>query len=292
MPGEKHTIRGPNFTIPIYYFLAKKPTSSCDDARIPTILVGTGYDGAQEELYHSYCRHVLERGWNCVTYEGPGQQTVRRQQNIGFTTDWWEVVTPVADYLATRPDVDMKRLALVGESFGAVLAPRAAAHDHRFAAVLLLDGVRSLLDAILEQLPSQMTVPFEAKNATAFNAVTNYILASGLAPSSLRWVVEQGMWSFHTTTPYDWMSQLRAYDLSEGVLANVTCPIFVGAGEDDTTVPGQARVVAQEIGSKGYYHLFKSELGAGEHCQLGAEGQLAMASLDWLAGVLSSKQHH
>jgi hypothetical protein len=42
-------------------------------------------------------REVLARGYNFVSYEGPGQATVRRQQNIGFIPEWWEAVSPVID---------------------------------------------------------------------------------------------------------------------------------------------------------------------------------------------------
>lgn len=86
---------------------------------------------------------MLERGLNVVTYEGPGQPTVRRQQNIGFIPDWWNVLTPVVDYLESRPDVDMSKLALVGISFGGILAPRAASREHRISAVLAIDGFHS-----------------------------------------------------------------------------------------------------------------------------------------------------
>lgn len=45
--------------------------------RTPTIVVGNGYDGSQEESYHTIGLEILKRGYNFVTYEGPGQPTVR-----------------------------------------------------------------------------------------------------------------------------------------------------------------------------------------------------------------------
>lgn len=288
VPGEKVTVQGPNFTIPIYFYPANKPTASCSGARIPTVIVGTGYDGNQEALYHSYCRGVLDRGWNCVTYEGPGQATPRRYQNIGFIPDWWNVITPIVDYLSTRADVDMARLALSGESFGAVLSSRAFIHDKRIAALLLIDGLDSLLDSLLQEFPAIMSKPFLARNATLFNEVTEVIFVKGLATTSLRWGLEQGMWSFMAATPYDWLDQMRDYNLN-GILNNVTRPVFIGSGQNDTTIPGQAEIVHKELGSKGYYYLFQTDLGAGEHCQIGAEAQLAMATLNWLAGVFGAE---
>ncbi|KAK1089603.1 hypothetical protein LTR48_000363 [Friedmanniomyces endolithicus] len=63
----------------------------------PTLTVGNGYDGCQEEMVHVIGFAALERGWSVITYEGPGQPTVCRNQNLGFGTEWEKVVTPVVD---------------------------------------------------------------------------------------------------------------------------------------------------------------------------------------------------
>lgn len=86
---------------------------------------------------------ALERGWNVINYEGPGQPTVRRDQDLGFIVEWEKVVTPVVDHLSTLPEVDMSRLAFYGYSFGGWLATRAAAFEHRIQAVVAIDGVYS-----------------------------------------------------------------------------------------------------------------------------------------------------
>ena len=41
------------------------------------------------------------------------------------------------DYLATRPDVDMSRIAVCGSSLGGFYAARAACYEHRLAAAFL-----------------------------------------------------------------------------------------------------------------------------------------------------------
>jgi hypothetical protein len=151
IPGERKNVTGPGFDIPIIFYKA-----SNDNNPRATVLVGSGYDGSQEELLHVVGKAILERGWNFVTYEGPGQPTVRRQQKLGLIPNWWDVVTPVVDYLNTRPDVDMTKLALEGISFGAILAPRAAAYEHRFAAVLVIDGSYSLFEPIFSRFPQPL----------------------------------------------------------------------------------------------------------------------------------------
>ncbi|KUI67724.1 hypothetical protein VM1G_03579 [Cytospora mali] len=296
-PGEKITVQGPNFTIPVYFYLAdtycspsKKAKGTCvDSTKLPTIVACSGYDGSQEELWHSMGREVTARGWNFVTYEGPGQPAVRRDQGIGFIPNWWDVVTPVIDHLETRDDVDTSKLVLHGQSFGVILTVRAAAVDPRFAAVTLVDGLYNLQEIILEEFPTKLVEYFEAGNETAFNAYTRAIYNSGLAPSDFKWVVDQGLWSFDTDSYYDWLAQLGNYTI-EGYAQNLTVPVFVAGGSNDTLVLGQAPVAAAMIGNEATFHLFEAVVGAGEHCQIGAESQLALTMFDWLADVLAGKR--
>ncbi|TKA37189.1 hypothetical protein B0A54_12051 [Friedmanniomyces endolithicus] len=63
----------------------------------PTLTVGDGYDGCQEEIVDALGFAALERGWNVITYEGPGQPTGCRNQNLDFRTEWEKDVTPVVD---------------------------------------------------------------------------------------------------------------------------------------------------------------------------------------------------
>ncbi|KAK1470776.1 hypothetical protein CCUS01_00891 [Colletotrichum cuscutae] len=43
------------------------------DKKLPTIVLGNGYDGSIEEMHHQYGAGILERGWNALCYDGPGQ---------------------------------------------------------------------------------------------------------------------------------------------------------------------------------------------------------------------------
>ncbi|KAI1101256.1 alpha/beta-hydrolase [Jackrogersella minutella] len=280
--GERLTIKGPGFDIPVIFWTTPKAAAG---AVVPTVLVGSGYDAAQEDSYHAIGREILDRGWNFVTYEGPGQPTVRRQQNLGFIPNWWDVVTPVVDYLETRPEVDKKRIALTGMSFGGILAPLAASREHRFAAVLAIDGLQNLQTIALTQFPSTLAQIFASGNHTAFDAYMSLVRVSSQAPTLLKWFIGQGLWSFNTESPYDWFSRLGAINLTASALDNITSPVFVGKGQDDQTAGGQETTVAGLLGKKAYFHEFQTALGAGEHCQMGAEPQLAQVSMDWLSEV-------
>ncbi|KAF2096263.1 alpha/beta-hydrolase [Rhizodiscina lignyota] len=290
-PGEVITLDTKHgFTVPAYFFPAQQKSDGCAPDRLPTVITGTGYDGTQEDLYHSVGVEVLACGWNFISYEGPGQSTVRQKQNIGFIPEWWEVVTPVVDYLETRNDVDMDRVALEGLSYGGLLAPLAATEEHRIAAVLAIDGFLNLQHLLDTEFPSDLIDLFKSGNRTAFNAAIQEVYNTPSIETAFRWAVDQGIWSFDTADAYDWYAKAGTIFLDEKKLQQIRCPVFVGSGQDDTVAGyGMPEQMARWLGDKAYYHLSKTNIGAGEHCAIGAEPQLSMVTLDWLADVFDGK---
>jgi pimeloyl-ACP methyl ester carboxylesterase len=283
-----------NFTVPIYFYPAPQTKGGCDPARLPTILLGTGYDGTQQDLWHELGNDVHARGWNFVTYEGPGHLTVRQQQGIGFIPDWWDVITPVVDYLNTRKDVDTEKIVLGGISYGGLLAPLAATQEHRLAAVLAIDGLVDPQSLIVESfnasIPDSITL-YEEGNSTGFDAYVNAVYNLPGTSSSFKWIVDQGIWSFGTSDAYGWLRKMGSIFLNQTTVEQITCPVFVGSGQDDTLGgEGQPEKLANMLGSKAYYQLFKTDVGAGEHTQAGSESLLAMAAFDWVADVFAGRR--
>ncbi|KNG82479.1 hypothetical protein ANOM_009526 [Aspergillus nomiae NRRL 13137] len=291
-PPQQVELDGGRFKIPVYFYSAPKSSpanvTSTKGNRLPTILVGSGFDAAQQDSYHQIGKEILARGWNFVTYEGPGQPTVRRDSNIGFIPDWWSAVTPVVDWLRTRDDVDADRIALAGVSFGGQLAPLAATREHRLAAVLAIDGMLDLQESTLQKFPQQVRQLYRSGNATAFDAVV-WEAYKKLSSTQLKWGLDQGLWSFNTTSPFEWMTKMGEMALNQSMLDKITCPVFVASGEDDGLAPGQPERMARMLGDKAHYHLFKTNVGAGEHCAIGAEPQLALATLNWLDEVFENQ---
>lgn len=82
--GERFSVKAHSPNVGDFEAIGIFYKAAADNTPRPTMLLGSGYDGSQEELYHAFVRGILARGLNAVTYEGPGQPTVRRQQNLGF----------------------------------------------------------------------------------------------------------------------------------------------------------------------------------------------------------------
>ncbi|KAF7553072.1 hypothetical protein G7Z17_g3919 [Cylindrodendrum hubeiense] len=286
IPGERIRIpaTNSNFTVEAIWYAAS--TSNGKNSKLPTLVIGNGYDAAQEDSYHTFVVPALARGWNCITYEGPGQPTVRRNQEKGFIPDWENVVTPVVDWLLSKQkhNVDKKQLVLLGNSMGGYLAARAAAFEPRFSALILDGGVWDIYSAYTGQLPDELLSLFESGNSAAFDETINNLLDGDDMPTSLRWGVEQGLWTFHTHSPFDFLTQTKQFRLKD-VVEKIKMPVFVADAEFEGFFPGQAEQVKEALGDKATLHTFTGV--AGYHCQIGAPQEMARTMFAWLGKTLS-----
>lgn len=107
-----------DLTLPGYHFRVAD-----DGRRRPTVILCNGYDGTVEELYFFNARAALDRGFDVLAFDGPGQGSVLVEQGVHLRPDWENVVAPVVDWLLERPTVDPDRIALIGLSLGGYLAP-------------------------------------------------------------------------------------------------------------------------------------------------------------------------
>ncbi|KAM0318670.1 hypothetical protein ACHAPQ_010587 [Fusarium lateritium] len=264
----------------IWYSASEDP-----NAKLPTMIVGNGFDAAQEDSYHYYCAPALARGWNCITYEGPGQNTVRRTQDIGFIHDWEHVVTPVVDYVLSEKKhvVDKDRLILVGNSFGGYLAARAAAFEPRLSAAILIGGIWDLYAGYSSQLPEELLRIYEAGNYTLFDSEVLSLRDAGKLPIEATWGLDYGLWAFKTHSPSEFFNLTKQYTVKD-FIHQIDMPVFVGDAEFENVYKGQAQQVKDALGHRGTFHKFMGV--AGYHCQSGAQQELDRTIFAWLNKVL------
>jgi dipeptidyl aminopeptidase/acylaminoacyl peptidase len=101
--------------------------------RPPIAIFCPGGDSTKEELY-DLGEHIVERGIAFLAFDGPGQGLVSTQ--LKMRPDYENVIRVVVDYVCGRHDLDAKRLAVGGISYGGLFACRAAAFDDRVRAVV------------------------------------------------------------------------------------------------------------------------------------------------------------
>ncbi len=278
-PVESVEILYENTTLPGYFF--------CPDAsgtRRPTIIFNTGFDGTAEELYFIHVTEALKRGYNALTFEGPGQGSVIREQRIPFRHDWEHVITPIVDYLVSRRDVAPDKIVIEGLSMGGYLAPRAAAYEHRLAACVANGGVfeadftkrPEYTPEMLEMLSGQPE-EFDVLMREAADENTSY-----------KWAMEHGMYVFGARTPHEWLIKSRSFTMKECV-EMVACPVLVIDGENEQAFKGKAKMLYDALKCEKTWMYFTKEDGAEEHCQVGAGLLSSQRIFDWIDETLAAQ---
>jgi pimeloyl-ACP methyl ester carboxylesterase len=232
---------------------------------------------------HEFGVAALERGYNVVCYEGPGQSSVRRYQGLGFIHEWEEVVSPVLDYLKTVSCVDMQKIGLIGNSMAALLAARAAAFEHRIAALFCIDGLYDLNDTLVFSSNNQV-LPFAAEG-DKFSIQD--IVQNPKIPTKLRWAVSHGLWAFKAATPEEFLEKASLWTLV-GVIDKIQCPVFVGDADEDIFFKGQPEKMRDALGKKATYVKFTAEDGASAHCHYGALTLCNQVIYDWFEGIVGT----
>lgn len=255
--------------------------------RRPTLLMHTGFDGSAEELHFLGARAAVERGYNVLTFDGPGMFGPIHRARLPFRPDWEKVVTPVVDFALTRPDVDPHRIALSGASFGGELAPRAAAFEPRLAALIADDGLYDYGAPNLSAIPPAQRDAFIAALTAEHAPQIDGLLAQVMkANPTARWAFTHGPYAMGVTSPRAYLAKTLAYTLKDGVAEKIRCPTLICDAEDDLFFKGQAQQLFDHLTCRKTLMKFSTAEGAGAHCEVGAS-RLAYARIyDWLDETL------
>ena len=286
-PIEPVTIPYEGTTLPGYLY-------SVDDSGTPrpTIIIQTGFDGTQEELYNQGALAAVRRGYNCLTFEGPGQGEVIREQGLPFRPDWEKVITPVVDYALSRPEVDPERLALFGISMGGYLAPRGAAFEPRLAALIADGGVFEpwypAAASIAQYFPpsggtAEGLIDAIRADPDDFDQAVEEVMQESI---QLDWFLDNGMFTFGVDTPSAFLLAYSQYSM-QGVADKISCPTLIIDSDNDTSMKGEPQRLYDALACPREFILFTSEEGAGLHCQMGAMLLAHQRIFDWLDEIFA-----
>jgi len=281
VPVESVRIPYEDTTLPGYFFSGA--AAGAPRAALPTLILVNGSDGALSGLWADAGVGAIERGYNVLVFDGPGQQSLLFERGIPFRPDWEAVVTPVIDFVVGRADVDAGRIALYGISQGGYWVPRALAFEHRVAAAIVDPGVVDVSASWIARIPPSLLKLLHKGNEKAFNRD----MKMGLAVSA----GAARTWAFRAR-PYgkdgyfNTVKEVLKYNLSD-VASSITTPIFITNPDGEQFWPGQSHTLAELVPGRAVVSDFTSEEGASLHCQPLARAITDQRMFDWLDNILA-----
>lgn len=178
--------------------------------RPPVMIMCVGLDSTKEEMGTNEAG-FLRRGVATLAFDGPGQG--EGETDFVIRGDYEVAVAAVADFIETRSDLDKARIGLWGVSLGGYYAPRAAAFERRIKACIGISGPYCRSDGWAESTPMTKAA-FKQRSGSATMAEAE---------------------------------QAAAHLSLEGLAANITCPLFMVTGDDDSIIPpASTRRIADE----------------------------------------------
>jgi len=244
-----------NASLPAYFVKGR------GSGRRPTVVLFDGMDNAKEMSVIFAGLDFAKRGINTLAIDGPGQAEILRLRNIHSRHDYEVPGTAAYDYIAACPEVDPKRVAVMGYSFGGYQAPRIVAFEKRYAAAVAFGAMHWNIYDWVAGNKAKLAVDPKTSSTSIFQ---------------FRWVVGAP----DNETALEWAKKFTL----EGIAQNIECAFLVLHGENDRIVPlDAAKTLYERVGSKRkQLKIFTAEEGGAEHCQVDHR-QLGVDYIgDWL----------
>ncbi|MCX7137136.1 MAG: alpha/beta fold hydrolase, partial [Proteobacteria bacterium] len=199
-----------NTTLPAIFM--KAPGVS---GRAPTVVVFNGMDNCKEMSILFNGLEFAARGWHTLAIDGPGQGESLRLRGMYARHDYEVAGTAAYDYVSKRPDVDPKKMVVMGYSFGGYYAGRVAAFEKRYAAGVAFGALHWDLAAWQSEIKRRLEVDPKNTAQSAFH---------------FRWIMG------HIDDADAAIEKAKKFSMA-GVAEQITCPFLIVHGDADKVVP-------------------------------------------------------
>ncbi|HWI15376.1 MAG TPA: alpha/beta fold hydrolase [Burkholderiales bacterium] len=237
--------------------------------RAPTIVVFDGMDNCKEMSVLFAGLEFAKRGWNTLAIDGPGQGESLRLRGLYARHDYEVPGAAAFDYVASRPDVDARKVVAMGYSFGGYYAARIAAMEKRYAAGVAMSALHWDLHGWQAEVKRKQDADPKSVAQSTFH---------------FRWIMG------HLDDANAALEKAKLFSLVD-VAPGITCPFFIVHGAEDKVVPvASAHKLFEAISSKRKaLKILTAEEGGSYHAQ--ADNRQVGIDLiaDWIAETLSSR---
>ncbi|CDR01315.1 alpha/beta hydrolase [Streptomyces iranensis] len=234
------------------YALLHLPAGEVRDA--PAVLLGPGMDMIKEDYIYAAERYYTSHGIVALSIEGPGQGESRASGLTVDLTNYERAISRYLDFLSDLPEVDAQRIGMFGISMSGYWGLRAAATDSRLAAMAGFEGVTGDFETIFGR--AQPTFK------------SNYMYMAGYADEDL----------------FD-AELARRMPLGD-LVADITCPVFMGIGEfDELTQLEQALATYERVRAPKEMRVYENEF----HPLGGTAAEVFRFGAEWLERALAGE---
>jgi len=253
-------------SLPAIYVHAEPANNS---GKVPAVAFFDGLDVTKEIQYFKGVPDLVARGIACLIVDGPGNGESIRFRGLYLRPDTEHYATPVWEYLASRPEVDPKRIGVMAISLGGYYAPRAAAFEQRYACCLAWGAQWDYQKIWRDRFDR---------------------LARADTPS-LSVAAQHISWVLNARSQDDALKRLEPFKL-DGVVQKISCPFLMLHGEGDEQIPlGEAQKCFDAVGAKQKtMKIFTRDEGGYHHCQIDNQSICSAYMWDWLEQVLQPRR--
>jgi len=251
----------------------------------PWLIMNNGSDGTVADMWAQGAAAARRRGYNVLVFDGPGQGAALYRQHLFFRFDWEKVITPVVDWLLTRPDVDPRRIGIIGISQGGYWVPRAVAFEYRIAVAIadpgVVDSGRGFAQLVSPGTLQALLSATGRELKQIKTKIDQMIAEMAAGDPRLAYTLASRMRPYGTKSPAEVILLTRAYNL-RGVIHQIRRPMLIADPEGEQFWPGQSQHLYDALPGPKTLVTFTAAEGADLHVEPKALGLRAQRFFDWL----------
>lgn len=268
--------------MPAYFFRAGPPGEPRK-----TLLIQSGFDGTAEEMFFAGGRGALERGYNVLLFDGPGQAGMRRfHEDSVFVPDLGPAVRALYRHVAQRSDVDPRKVALYGVSLGGYFSLSGALGEPQLAALISNSPVLDMAEYFAASMgPAAARFQNEDITLEALDTLPQAVL-----PPKYRWALRSLCLRFGRPSVQGVLDRMKEFRIASEDLARFATPALALVSRGEGAVPMAQAELFAATAPRATLHVFERESGANGHCQLDNLPHALAVLFDWLDDVLGASR--
>ena len=263
-------------SLPAYRFTPDQPKG--------TIVIFGGSDSCIEEFF-PVLMVLVERGYDIVVFEGPGQGRVLAEQQVPLTPEWNIPVKAVLDYFK------LDDVTLIGISAGGFAVLEAAAFEPRVKRAVAWDVLFNSFNIWLGKLQpverALMKTLYDLHAAPLLNALMGQAMKKSMI---VDWGVRQAMYILGARTPFEYLQKTKTYN-QDAFSHLVKQDVLLLAGSEDFGIPVEQfyqQIEALKNVRSLTARLFTRAEQAQNHCQVGNLELALDVIVNW---IMFTSQH-